>query len=211
MGTMLIAIEGIDGSGKSTLAKNLSTALQASGQEIVLTKEPGGSALGKQLRAILQTQPVPINSISEYLLFAADRAQHVKEVIQPALNRGAIVITDRMADSSLVYQGYGRGINKEHIKLVNSWALQGITPDLTLYVSIDRQTAVQRLSHRTQLTAFEKEQADFMERLILGFNELYQNRNDVIILDGTESPEQLTQKATSEVLQWLKLPQHQAA
>ncbi|EKD48664.1 MAG: hypothetical protein ACD_64C00193G0003, partial [uncultured bacterium] len=82
---MLICIEGIDGSGKSTLAKQLAALLQKDGRTVVLTKEPGGSALGKQLRTILQTQPVPINPISEFLLFAADRAQHVKEVIEPAL------------------------------------------------------------------------------------------------------------------------------
>src|SRR3972149_5899470 len=124
---MLITLEGIDGSGKSTLAKKMADTLH----NVVLTKEPGGSALGKKLREILQMQPVPITPIAEFLLFAADRAQHFDEVVIPALEQNKIVISDRMADSSLVYQGYGRGINMENIKLVNKWVMQDITPDIT--------------------------------------------------------------------------------
>ncbi len=201
---MLICIEGIDGSGKSTLAKQLADSLQKDGHTILLTKEPGGSALGKQLREILQKQPVPINPISEFLLFAADRAQHVTEVIKPALAQGAIVITDRMGDSSLVYQGYGRGIDKEKIKQVNAWAMQGITPDITLYVSIDSTTAAQRIQQRASLSAFEKEQIDFVERLITGFTEIYRNRKNVITLDGTQTPEQVMSNARKALDSWIK-------
>lgn len=204
---MLICIEGIDGSGKSTLAKQLAESLRKEGRIVVLTKEPGGSVLGKQLRTILQTQPMPINPVSEFLLFAADRAQHVKEVIKPALAQGAIVITDRMGDSSLVYQGYGRGIDKENIKMVNAWAMQGITPDLTLYVNIDSATASKRILQRGSLSAFEKEQAEFVERLITGFNELYHNRKDVITLDGTQAPEQVTLTAGKALDQWINQKQ----
>ncbi len=204
---MLICIEGIDGSGKSTLAKQLADSLQKDGHTVVLTKEPGGSALGKQLREILQIQPVPINPISEFLLFAADRAQHVTEVIKPALAQGAIVITDRMEDSSLVYQGYGRGIDKEKIKEVNSWAMQGITPDITLYVAIDSATAAARIQQRTSLSAFEKEQIDFVERLIFGFTEIYRNKKNVITLDGTQAPEQVTRNARKALDSWINSPQ----
>lgn len=200
---MLICIEGIDGSGKSTLAQRLAQLLQNEGHIVVLTKEPGGSALGKQLRTILQTQPMPINPISEFLLFAADRAQHVQEVIKPALAQGAIVITDRMGDSSLVYQGYGRGIDTAMIKKVNEWALQGITPDLTLYVKIDGVTAAQRIQKRGTLSAFEKEQKEFVDRLITGFNELYRDRSDVIILDGTQTPDNITLTAGKAISEWM--------
>jgi len=200
---MLICIEGIDGSGKSTLAQRLKLFLQQNGNTVLLTKEPGGSALGKQLRSILQTQPMPISPISEFLLFAADRAQHVQEVIKPAIAQSTIVITDRMGDSSLVYQGYGRGIDKQMITKVNEWALQGITPDLTLYVKIDGTTAAQRVHKRGELSAFEKEQADFVDRLISGFNELYHDRVDVITLDGTQSPDDIILTAGKAVSQWM--------
>jgi dTMP kinase len=200
---MLICIEGIDGSGKSTLAQRLKLFLQQNGNTVLLTKEPGGSALGKQLRSILQTQPMPISPISEFLLFAADRAQHVQEVIKPAIAQGTVVITDRMGDSSLVYQGYGRGIDKQMITMVNEWALQGITPDLTLYVKIDGTTAAQRVHKRGELSAFEREQADFADRLISGFNELYHDRADVITLDGTQSPDDIILTAGKAVSQWM--------
>ena len=199
----LICIEGIDGSGKSTLAKQLAQHLKDTGHAVLLTKEPGGSALGKQLRTILQTQPVPITPIAEYLLFAADRAQHMVDVVKPALERGAIVISDRMADSSLVYQGYGRGIDKEMIRRVNAWVLQGITPDLTLYVKIDAATAATRVKSRSTLTAFEKEQQNFVERLISGFNELYRTKPNVITLDGSGTLSEVQGQAQQMVKAWI--------
>ncbi len=199
----LICIEGIDGSGKSTLAKQLAQHLKNAGHDVLLTKEPGGSALGKQLRTILQTQPVPITPVAEYLLFAADRAQHVVDVVKPALERGAIVISDRMADSSLVYQGYGRGIDKNMIAQVNAWALQGIEPDLTLYVKIDAATAALRVKSRNTLTAFEKEQRDFVERLIQGFNELYQTKQNVITIDGSGTLSEVDSYAQKAVERWI--------
>jgi dTMP kinase len=103
-----ITIEGIDGCGKSTLAENLTGALTKIGAPVLLTKEPGGSELGKSLRKILQEQHYPVCDKAEYLMFASDRAQHYKQLIQPALAAGKIVISDRWGDSSVAYQGYGR-------------------------------------------------------------------------------------------------------
>ena len=192
---MLIVIEGIDGSGKSTLARNLAHALEKHNHSVFLTREPGGSALGKKLRDILQTQPVPITPVAEFLLFAADRAQHFNDKIVPALKENKIVISDRMGDSSLVYQGFGRGIDKDMINTVNNWAMQNIKSDKTIYLHISPEQAHERLKDRKQLTAFEKEHKAFVCKLIDGFNTLYQNRNDVIILDATQSPEELTDLA----------------
>ncbi len=201
---LLITIEGIDGSGKSTLAKNLTTYLQHE-YETVLTKEPGGSALGKQLRTLLQTQPVPITPLAEYLLFAADRAQHFHEVIIPNLKKGNIIISDRMADSSIVYQGYGRGLDREKIKYVNQWAMQGIQPDITFYVRITPQQAMERIQQRNiHLTVFEQEQKEFTERLVTGFDTIFATRTNVITLDGMHTPEQLTEQAFITVQSWIK-------
>jgi len=197
----LIAIEGIDGSGKSTLAANLFALANQRNLPVILTKEPGSTPLGKQLRQIVQTKEVAKIPVAEFLLFAADRAQHVHEVIKPALKDNKLIITDRMADSSLIYQGYGRGLSLDMINSINQWVLDGVKPELTIYVRIDIDTAWQRILARNEaLTAFEQEKREFTQRLINGFDTLYKNRTDVIIIDGKKTPEQITQE-TWELLQ----------
>ncbi|MCX5922667.1 MAG: dTMP kinase [Candidatus Dependentiae bacterium] len=200
----LLTLEGIDGSGKSTLASNLFEALKQKGLPVLLTKEPGSTPLGKQLRTLVQEKQVPITAKAEYLLFAADRAQHFEDVIIPALRNKQLVISDRMADSSLVYQGYGRGLDRETIAMINAWSMNGITPNLTLFVDIPLEVSLLRLKKRNeQLTSFEKESTEFTKRLIAGFKEIFSTRDNVITLDGQESPEQLAQKALDGVMQWL--------
>lgn len=196
---ILIALEGIDGSGKSVLAKNLYNYF-AKHTKVLLTKEPGGSDLGKQLRTILQEHTQPIDPKAEFLLFAADRAQHFTQVIIPHLQQNYMIISDRMADSSLVYQGYGRGLDKDIIKKVNAWAMQNIKPDLTVYVQIDAATAAERFTSRnTKLSRFEQEKTVFFEKLIAGYNELYQHEEHVIIIDGSQSPAAVAAQAQQEI------------
>lgn len=195
---ILIAIEGIDGSGKSTLARNLAAMLEQNGFPTILTKEPGDSKLGTLIRAIVQKQEVPVCPKAEFLLFAADRAQHFEELIEPMLKQKKIIISDRMADSSIVYQGYGRGLSIEMIKSVNAWVMNGRNPDLVIYLRISPETAMQRLRTRSELTAFEMQA--FQTKILAGFDALYKNATNVIILDGTESPETLTQQALRAVL-----------
>jgi dTMP kinase len=190
----LISLEGIDGCGNSTLSRALATALQERGYEVVLTKEPGGSQLGKQLRAILQQQSVV--SHAEFLLFAADRAQHLEEIVIPALQSGAFVISDRMADSSYAYQGWGRGIDKDFITHVNRWVMNQREPDITFYLEIDIDTAFKRINlRREKLTAFETQQRDFFERVIAGFNELRTKHNRIYTLDARKAQTVLLQDA----------------
>jgi len=200
---ILIAIEGIDGSGKSTLAKNLFHALQLQGRPALLTKEPGDSKLGAMIRTIVQKQDVPVCPKAEFLLFAADRAQHFAELIEPQLAEGKVIISDRMADSSIVYQGFGRGLSIDMIKTVNTWVMNGKNPDLVFYLRISPEVAMQRLQTRAELTAFETQQA-FTQKILAGFEELYKDRENVIILDGTESPEMLVEQALASVIELLK-------
>ncbi len=203
---VLIALEGIDGSGKSTLAKNLAASFQTQNIPVVLTKEPGGTLLGKQLRTVLQEKPVPLCSKAEYLLFAADRAQHMEELIQPSLEKNMLVLSDRMGDSALVYQGYGRGLDRSVISATNLWAMNTIKPHLTLYVRVDLATALARITARNEArTSFEQEKKDFFQRLITGFDELYNERNDVLILDGHQTKEAIAHQATEKVFSWLKI------
>src|SRR5438105_480243 len=117
---LLIAFEGIDGSGKTTAMRTLYEKLRAQGYAVLMTKEPGGTDVGKQLRAMVQSMAGRIAPATEFLLFAADRAEHMHTVIQPALRTGVIVLCDRMADSSIAYQGYGRGIDMQMIRQINS-------------------------------------------------------------------------------------------
>ncbi len=199
---ILIAIEGIDGSGKSTLAKNLSLSLEQQGFNTTLTKEPGDSQLGKEIRTLVQTQNIPISGHAQYLLFAADRAQHLSERIIPALKENKIILCDRLADSSLAYQGYGNGLDLEMIKSVNKWSMQGIPIDLTVFVHVPVEIALERCGKRGALSPYEKK--EFLHKVADGFEELYKNRTDVIIVDGTESPENLNKQVCSAIEQWIK-------
>ena len=201
---LLITIEGIDGSGKSTLAKNLSHCLTTKQLPTILTKEPGGTPLGEQLRAIVQKQKIVLQPKAEYLLFAADRAQHFTDIIVPHLKKNMLIISDRMADSSLAYQGYGRGLAIEMIQTINSWVMLNIQPDLVMYVKIPIATALERIKKRQTLTAFEQEQISFMQQVSDGFDTLYKDKTNVIIIDGKQSPHIITKQATQAVEKWIK-------
>lgn len=202
---ILIAVEGIDGSGKSTLAKNLAHTLTRESFSVLLTKEPGGTALGSQLRAILHAKEVAIAPKAEYFLFASDRANHSVYVVLPALERKMIVISDRMGDSSIVYQGFARGLSTDMIQTINRWAMNDREPDLTLYVRIDVQTALERMKARNlPLTSFEKEGKNYFQKCIEGFDQLYAGRTNVIILDGTTNPIQLAHDTQEKLIQWMQ-------
>ncbi len=214
---LLIALEGIDGAGKSLLAKNLlasleekkiseeHTSVETFNVDVLLTKQPGGTVLGKKLRAILHEEKEHVSDLSEFLLFAADRAQHFEQIIIPALKQGKIIISDRLNDSSLAYQGYGRDLNKEKIKTVNSWAMQNIEPDLIFYIEIDTKTAHERIFKRNiTLTSFEKEKAEFWGKTIDGYNQIFKGRKNVFYLDGTKTPEEIKEEALKIILDKIK-------
>lgn len=197
----LISIEGIDGCGKSTLSQCLSNTLAKKDFQVVLTKEPGGTTLGSSLRSILNNRSSYVCSKAEFLLFAADRAQHFDELVLPALRDGAIVIADRLADSSLAYQGYGRGLDKEMITAVNQWAMQGVSPQLTIYLKISPTQAFNRIAQRNEkLTAFEQEKISFWQHVVQGYEEIFAQRSNVLTLDATMAPDELCHIAVQEIL-----------
>lgn len=138
-----IAFEGGDGAGKSTQVGHLVAALEAAGREVVVTRQPGGTALGAALRDLV-LHGEHITPRAEALVFAADKAQHVEEVVLPSLRRGAVVVTDRYVDSSVAYQGTGRALGAQEVADLQSWAVAGLTPDLTVVVDVDPATGRQR-------------------------------------------------------------------
>lgn len=152
---MFITLEGPDGSGKSSLMPRLADALRTAGCEVVTTREPGSTPLGEQIRRlVLETEPrIDRTGLADALLFAASRAQHVAEVIEPALDRGAVVLCDRFADSSLAYQGAGSGVPMDELRAVQRFATGGLVPDLTILLDLPVEAGLRRKS--TEVTRFE--------------------------------------------------------
>jgi dTMP kinase len=163
-----IALEGGDGAGKSTQAQALAEWIRSKGHEVVLTREPGGSAIGQRLRAmLLDVGNTGISHRAEALLYAADRAEHVDNVIRPALERGAVVITDRYMDSSVAYQGAGRDLAASEVARINRWATDGLVPDLTVLLDVDPAAARERFTEA--LDRLESEPEEFHVRVRSGF------------------------------------------
>ncbi|MBC8453635.1 dTMP kinase [PVC group bacterium] len=176
---LFITFEGPEASGKSTQAAILVERLRASGYEVLTTREPGGTLTGEAIRGILQHDtageaPCPE---SETLLFEASRAQLVRNVIRPALQRGAVVVCDRFADSTTAYQGYGRGFDIEQVLSMNAFALGGTNPDVTILIEIDVKEGFERLEKRNRkegagFDRMERESLDFHEKVNAGYFEL---------------------------------------
>jgi len=171
-----IVIEGIDGSGKSTQINQLSKWINESNlipenNQLVITREPGGTKLGKAIRSLLldtSREKAP-DSITELLLYAADRAQHVNEIIRPSLNKGNWVISDRFCGSTLAYQGYGRKLDIKLIKKLEMIATQGLEPDITFLLDISVEESIKRRKNRKD-DRMEKEGREFLSNVSLGFN-----------------------------------------
>lgn len=199
---LLIAIEGIDGVGKSSLIHPLGKKLQANNLDILVTYEPGGTSLGSKLRPVLHEEKNNICDKAEYLLFASDRAQHFEEMVIPALKKGTIVISDRLSDSSIAYQGYGRKLDVEMIKKINEWAMCGYSPDLVFYLKLGFQVALDRIMRRGgKLTSFETEEELFWQRVLNGYDTIFKDRTNVVILDATKKIEELVDQAYKKILE----------
>lgn len=184
-----VTIEGPDGAGKTTQVKKISDYLKSRGFKVLVTREPGGTPLGEKLREVLLTSegesPVPE---AEALIYAASRAQLVKKVIEPALDKGFIILCDRFVDSSLAYQGWARGLGIEELARINRWFLQDIWPDLTIVLDIDPAQSLNRLSGKKD--RLENETLDFHRKVREGFlklKDLYPQR--IKIVDAAQNPD----------------------
>ena len=205
---MFISFEGIEGSGKSTAQRLLAEHLQGLGYDPLLTREPGGCALGRSLRPILlDARTRGLSSRAEFYLFLADRAQHVAEVIRPALEAGQTVLCDRYADSTLAYQGYGRGLDPEHLRRINDMATGGLMPDLTLLLDLPVHCGRERagLRNREEGTVlsegrFDAESLEFHERVRQGYRSLAAEEPErFAIIDAAQPPEDVVLQCISAV------------
>jgi dTMP kinase len=193
---VLITFEGIDGCGKSTQARLLSQRLKIEGKDILLLREPGGTDLSEQVRNILLNKSFsqPLTREAELLLFAASRAQLVSEVIMPALKKNTTVILDRFTDSTIAYQGFGRGISLDHIKHINSIATGNLEPNITFFLDIPLEVAMSRRS-ATQNDRIEAEQNEFHQKVMEGYWYLaQQHRERIRVINGEDSVEEIAAK-----------------
>lgn len=185
-----ISFEGIDGCGKSTLLAHSSAWLSQRHIEHLVTREPGGTRLGESLREILlDTSFSSMDPWAEILLYAASRAQHVREVIKPALERGLWVLSDRFVDATLAYQGYGRGLDTARLKRIHEWTSGGLWPGLTVLLDCDIKTAIKRRKNRSGGSdRLELQDEAFHERVRAGYLELSKADPDrFIVLDAGRS------------------------
>ena len=186
-----ITLEGIDGCGKSTAAGLLAGHLQAAGRPVTLTREPGAGRLGGKLRHLLLTDSVSQpEARTEALLFAADRAAHVQEIILPALEQGQVVLCDRYTDSTLAYQGGGRGLDEGFLRQLNDFASFGLKPDITFFLSLPLDIARQRQGHDQD--RLEQEDADFFSRIDAAYQRLAAAEPSRIrVIDASQTPQQV--------------------
>jgi dTMP kinase len=200
----LIVFEGVEGSGKTTQLQRCSQWLEASGlllclgefgkkTQLVVTREPGGTSLGLGLRKLLLeagTDPIPqpIEDRAELLMYAADRAQHIEEVLKPQLKLGAIILCDRYTDSTVAYQGYGRGLDLTLIQQLNQIATGGLESDLTLWLDLDAETGLKRARVRGSADRIEQADLAFHQRVQQGFAQLAANKPQRIVrIDASQS------------------------
>jgi len=200
---LLITVEGVEGSGKTTQCRLLAEWLRGQGHRVRETSEPDGSPIGGAIRAIFEQDGLALTPLTEALLFTAARQQHVAQVITPALNAGDIVVSDRYADATLAYQGYGRGLDLQTIRELNALATGGVLPDLTLLLDLDPGVGLERLGGRAR-DAFERLNLAFHRKVRQGYLELArEEKNRIVVLDAGQLADRLQgeiRKAVGDLL-----------
>ncbi len=220
-----ITLEGIEGAGKSTLRARLADELRQFQTEIVLTREPGSTHLGQAIRSmVLDPANRELDAIAELMLFQADRAQHVREIIRPALARGAIVICDRYVHSTLAYQGYGRGLDLNQLKALNEFTTGKLMPDLVILLDLDPKLGLTRVTRRTRKASgsfrpeallqsvenaqvgdrFEQQSLEFHRAIRNGFLELARETPErFAVIDASGETEVVVRDALSAVTNFM--------
>lgn len=204
---LFVTLEGGEGSGKSTAQGLVAEILRDSGRTVVETNEPGASSIGPLVRGIvLDERESPLSTQSEALLLLASRAQHVDEVIIPALDQGCIVLCDRFVDSTLAYQGIGRGLPVDMLKQASLFASQGLEPDVTFLFDLDPQVGLPRRFSAGGLNRLDREEMDFHRVVRSAYLDLAErDRARFVVLDATRSPSELARVASQEIFRRIHL------
>lgn len=198
---MFISFEGTEGVGKTTLIRSLYEYFQQQGQDVVLTREPGGTPMAEQIRSLLLSvnHDEQMSNDTELLLMYAARAQHLEQVILPALQAGKVVLCDRFTDSSFAYQCAGRGLSREKLQLLNDNFVVKM-PDITFWLDAPTELGMSRARERGALDRFEQEKVSFFEKVRSGFAEIYQNEPlRMKRLDATQTPELVFKDALEQI------------
>ena len=198
-----VAFEGGEGAGKSTQERLLAETLVAAGHDVVRTREPGGTPAAEAMRhVVLSPEFAGLDDRAEALLYAAARGEHVARVVRPALARGAVVVCDRYLDSSVAYQGYGRGLGPDRIRELSLWATGGLLPDLSVLLDVDPRRGLARFEQRDRL---EAEPVEFHDRVRAGFREVAAaNPDRYLVLDADRPVHELAAQIADRVLAGLR-------
>jgi len=200
---MLITLEGIEGSGKTTQAKMLEEFLKAEGHTVTLTREPGWGHLGKLIRTlILEERDLRLDPMAELFLFCADRAQHVKDFIEPKLKNGEVVICDRFFDSTVVYQGYGRKLDMKFVGRVARASALNVSPDVTFLLNLPVRDGLSRLRERGSITKMDEEPMEFHEMIRQGYMVIARREpNRIIKVNAARDAETVHEEIKNIVLE----------
>lgn len=197
-----ITFEGPDGSGKTTVSTVVVKKLEEMGYEVVYTREPGGIDIAEQIRhVILDPKNIAMDFKTEALLYAASRRQHLVEKVMPALELGKIVICDRFVDSSLAYQGVGRGLGIDEVYSINQFAIGDLMPDKTIYLDLGAQEGLDRLSNRVFKDRLDQEKVDFHLKVVDGYRQVVEKYKErMILVDASQPVEKVIEEAFEAVL-----------
>ena len=199
----LVTLEGGEGSGKSSQADALATLMREHDYDVTITREPAGTELGEIVKEIFQ-RGVTVTPEAELLLFEAARAQHAQEVIRPALERGKVILCDRYTDSTLAYQGYGRGLSLDHLRAVNHIATGGLPPHFTILLDLPPEIGLARKDHETLGDSIGKESLEFHQRVRAGYLDLAQREpKRMVVVDASLPKDQVTQAAWQHLQRFL--------
>lgn len=204
---ILISFEGIEGTGKTIQSKLLYEYLLKKGYNVILTEEPGGTRIGLKIRELLlSVENKEMTSFAELLLYNASRAQHIKEVILPAINRGAVVITDRFIDSTIAYQGYGRGIDLNLIYSIDKIVTAGLRPDITILLDLDVEAGLKRNRGINKVDRLELEDVEFHKLVRSGYLEIAAKEPERIkLIEASGGIKEIHSKTVSIVMDFINL------